>query len=64
MRELSSEGHPNVLKLEAVFESNNSIYMIIELLSGNQLFHKIQSCRGCFSNQEIKIFMRRLLGGL
>lgn len=42
MRCLSREAHHNVLKLEGVYESDNSIYVVLELLSGGQLFHKIQ----------------------
>ncbi len=34
--------HSNVLRLESVFESDNSIYVVLEVLSGGQLFHKIQ----------------------
>jgi calcium-dependent protein kinase len=29
LRELNQQPHPNVLKLEAVFESENSIYVVL-----------------------------------
>lgn len=35
--------HPHILKLCGVFESENSIYMTLELLEGGQLYDKIQS---------------------
>jgi serine/threonine protein kinase len=40
MRKLN---HNNVMRLHAVYESDNSIYMTVELLEGGQLFNKIQS---------------------
>ena len=49
MRQLSSQGHNNLLKLEGVYESDNSIYVVLELLQGGQLFHRIQERNGYFS---------------
>lgn len=49
MRELSSEPHKNVLKLEGVYESDNSIYVVLELLTGGQLFNRIQQKNGFFN---------------
>lgn len=39
MRKLN---HPNIMKLYAVHETENSIYLIFEILEGGQLFNKIQ----------------------
>ena len=57
MRELSNDNHPNVLRLESVYESDNSIYVVLELLTGGQFFHKIQHTNGFFSQEEVKNFM-------
>ena len=54
MRQLSLDPHPNVLKLEGVYESDNSIYVVLELLTGGQLFHKIQQANGYFSEEDVK----------
>lgn len=56
--------HQNILRLESVYESENSIYVVEEVLEGGQLFHKIQKNKGQFSKTEIKQFMKGLLGGL
>ena len=64
MRQLSLDSHPNVLKLEAVYESENSIYIVLELLTGSQLFHRIQQSNGFFSEAEVKEFMFGLLSGM
>lgn len=64
MRSLSSERHSNLLHLECVFESENSIYVVLDLLTGGQLFHKIQERNGHFSSEEIREFMVGLLRGL
>jgi calcium-dependent protein kinase len=64
MRNLNTDSHSNVLRLECVFESDNSIYVILEILTGGQLFHKIQERSGYFTKEEIKEFMVGLLRGL
>lgn len=64
MRGLSDESHPNLLHLEGVFESDNSIYVVLDLLTGGQLFHKIQERNGYFTVDEVKEFMVGLLRGL
>lgn len=64
MRQLSTDNHPNVLKLEGVYESDNSIYVVLQLLTGGQLFHKIQQANGHFTATQVKDFMFGLLGGL
>ena len=38
--------------------------MVLELLTGGQLFHKIQQANGYFSAAQVKDFMFGLLGGL
>ena len=60
LRRFSQE---NVLRLCAVFESDNSIYMTMELLEGGQLFSKIQS-KHKFTADETKQVMAGLLRGL
>ncbi len=50
MRELSLEPQKNLLQLEGVYESENSIYVVIELLGGGQLFHRIQERNGYFTD--------------
>lgn len=51
MRSLSGENHSNLLHLEGVFESDNSIYVVLDLLTGGQLFHRIQERNGYFSSE-------------
>lgn len=64
MRELSQESNENVLDLEGVYESDNSIYVVLELLTGGQLFNRIQLQNGNFSEQDIKSFMAGFLNGI
>ena len=55
--------HPNIMKLHGVFESQNSIYMTLELLDGTQLYNKIQS-KHKFSLQETRTVMQSILSGI
>lgn len=57
---LRTLNHKNVLKLHGVYESENSIYMALELLEGGQLYEKIQS-KHKFSQHEVKELMKCLL---
>ena len=50
--------------MEGVFESENSIYMVLELLPGRNLLDRIQENRGQFSTEEVKELISRILDGL
>lgn len=64
LRDINRQPHPNVLKLEAVFESENSIYVVLELLPGQTLFQAIQERKGHFSQDEVRAITSGLLAGL
>lgn len=55
--------HKNLMKLYDVYESQNSIYVNVELLEGGQLYDKIKN-KYKFSVDEIKTVMRGILQGL
>lgn len=60
MRELD---HKNLMKLYEVYESQNSIYVSVELLEGGQLYDKIKN-KHKFSMDETKIVMKGIMQGL
>lgn len=64
LRQLNKVSQPNILKLEGVFESENSIYVIMELLTGKTLFQAIEDRKGRFTQSETKIVLGGLLKGL
>ena len=35
--------HPNIIKLEGVFETDKSIYVILEMLEGRQLYDRLKN---------------------
>lgn len=47
---LSKIKHPNILQLKAVYESENFVYIVTDLLSGGELFDRIVE-RGSFSEK-------------
>jgi len=59
MRDLT---HPNIIKLEEVYETANSIYLIMELLDGGQLKSKIMQSE--IISKDRKIIMKQILSGL
>jgi serine/threonine protein kinase len=59
MRHLS---HPNNMRLYEVFESENSLYIVFELLSGGSLHEKIKSKHKWKSNEIQTVIHGILLG--
>lgn len=55
--------HSNLLKLEGVFESEHSFYVIMEILGGGNLFEYLIK-RSALSREDIKKLMRSILKGL
>lgn len=55
--------HKNLMKLFEVYESQNSIYVSVELLEGGQLYDKIKA-KHKFSADEIQCSIQGLLMGL
>ena len=64
MRALSEEPHENVLRLDAVYESDNSIYVVMENISGGQFYNLIKKKGGPFPNPETRQLMLGLLRAL
>ena len=59
MRKMS---HPNLMKMYGVYETQNSLYLVIELL-GQQLFERINT-QHRFSYKETSKIMKSVLNGL
>ena len=55
--------HPNIMNLEELHESKNSIYLVLELLEGGELFNYVSS-KSCITVHEICRVMRCLLEAL
>ena len=59
---MRSLNHKNLMAIEGVYESNNSLYICVELLA-EQLLDRIQCCH-TFSKAETKRIMQSCLRGL
>ena len=60
MKELK---HPNIMSLEEVHESQNSIYLVMELLEGGELFSYVSE-KGQIDSKEYHRILKCLLEGL
>lgn len=55
--------HENIIKLYEVYESDNHIYLVQELLNGGELFDRIIK-KGQYSEKDACVLMKKLLGAL
>ena len=56
-------GHRSCMRLEEVFESENSLYIVVELLEGGQLYDKVKA-KHHFRPQEVRAVVHSILQGL
>lgn len=55
--------HENIIKLYEVYESKNNIHLVLEHLSGGELFERIRQ-QGQYSENDAAVIMRCLLRAL
>ena len=55
--------HPNIIKLQEVFEDETEIHLVMDLCTGGELFDRI-TARGHFSEADAKGIMKTILGAL
>lgn len=63
MKVMRAFNHDNLMKIEGVYETENSIYMVVEYLKGGVLYEKIKE-RYKFTTEEIRTIMKSLLEGV
>lgn len=51
------------MRLHSVFESDNSVYLVMEYLGGGLLYEKIQQ-RHRFTSKEVRQVMKNILKGV
>lgn len=60
---MRSLNHPNLMKIEGVFETGNSIYFVVEYLRGGLLYDKIKK-RHQFTTEHVMEIMQSILSGV
>lgn len=60
---LAELDHPNIVKIFEYYESENSLYLITELLTGGELFEKISE-NTSFSEKSAKIIIKQILSAV
>lgn len=56
--------HPNIVHLEKVFWSHNTIFIFQDLITGGDLFSYVQNRGGALPNVEAAVIMHQLLKGI
>jgi calcium/calmodulin-dependent protein kinase I len=60
---LTTVNHPNVISLKDVFEDDKTVYLVLELIEGGELFDRIVN-DGAFSEQDAAKLVRKITEGL
>lgn len=55
--------HPNLMKMEGVYESDNSIYFILDYVEGHPICNRIKNLLK-YTESERRIIMKGILRGL
>jgi len=55
--------HESVIRLFNIYESDNHIYLVLELLNGGELFDRIRE-KGQYNENDASILMKKLLSAL
>jgi len=52
--------HPNIVKLEETFEDKNKVYLVMELVSGGELFDRIVE-KGSYTEKDASALIKQIL---
>eukprot|EP01102_Stenamoeba_stenopodia_P008949 TRINITY_DN2619_c0_g1_i1.p1 TRINITY_DN2619_c0_g1~~TRINITY_DN2619_c0_g1_i1.p1 ORF type:complete len:443 (+),score=130.49 TRINITY_DN2619_c0_g1_i1:195-1523(+) len=55
--------HPNVIKLVAIFEDEKFLYLVMELVTGGELFDKIVE-KGSYTEKEAAVLVRKMVDAI
>eukprot|EP00013_Stygamoeba_regulata_P026867 CAMPEP_0177655894 /NCGR_PEP_ID=MMETSP0447-20121125/15240_1 /TAXON_ID=0 /ORGANISM="Stygamoeba regulata, Strain BSH-02190019" /LENGTH=296 /DNA_ID=CAMNT_0019159903 /DNA_START=29 /DNA_END=919 /DNA_ORIENTATION=+ len=55
--------HPNIISLEDIFESNEMLYIVTELVTGGELFDKIVE-KGSYTEKEAAILVAKMISAI
>ncbi|XP_033114613.1 calcium/calmodulin-dependent protein kinase type 1D-like [Anneissia japonica] len=55
--------HPNVVHLQEIFESKNHVYLVMQLVTGGELFDRIIE-RGSYTEKDASFAIRQILEGI
>lgn len=55
--------HPNIIHLEDNYETNEKIYMILELMEGGELFDYVVE-KGTLSEEEAAVLVRKVTSAI
>eukprot|EP01127_Copromyxa_protea_P003314 TRINITY_DN13145_c0_g1_i1.p1 TRINITY_DN13145_c0_g1~~TRINITY_DN13145_c0_g1_i1.p1 ORF type:complete len:305 (-),score=84.33 TRINITY_DN13145_c0_g1_i1:49-963(-) len=60
---LSSVDHPNIVRMQAIFDTPEHLFIVMELMEGGELYEEIIQ-RSVFSEKEAAVIVRQLLDAL
>ncbi|XP_046862647.1 calcium/calmodulin-dependent protein kinase type IV-like [Xenia sp. Carnegie-2017] len=55
--------HPNIIQLKDLFETNQHLYIILELVKGGELFERVVE-RGCYTEKDAAVALQELCNAI
>jgi calcium/calmodulin-dependent protein kinase-4 len=52
--------HPNIIKMREIYETEDDIFLVLELVTGGEMFDRIVD-QGCYSEQTAQCAMKQIL---
>jgi len=60
---LKKVNHPNIVCLKDMFETNEKLYLVMELVTGGELFDKIVE-KGQYSEKDASVIVKKMLSAV
>lgn len=55
--------HPNIIQMKAIYETNEYLFLVMELVTGGELFDKIVE-KGCYTEKEAAMLMHKIVSAI
>jgi serine/threonine protein kinase len=55
--------HPNIIQMNEIFETDEYLFLVMEMVTGGELFDKIIE-KGCYTEKEAAVLVRKIVSAI
>ncbi len=55
--------HPNIIQMNEIFETDEYLFLVMEMVTGGELFDKIIE-KGCYTEAEAAILVKKIVSAI